>query len=247
MQKSGIYQILNLENNHSYIGSTCNLDRRKRRHFTELNCNIHHSIYLQRAYIKYSKDKFEFKVLEYCDKEQLLEREQYYLDELNPEYNICKIAGNCLGIIPSEEVKKKRGEGVSKYYGERNKISPSINYLNKQRIIEDKNKILQRDNEIVELLKQGVEQKEIASKFELSPSVITQIKKKYDIVIETNVRKGSNNSFAKLNEQQVIEIKIMLQNKIKQKDIANKFNVSLRTIKAIQSGQNWSHITINNN
>ena len=33
----------------------------------------------------------------------MIEREQYYIDTLNPEYNILKIAGSPLGYIHSEE------------------------------------------------------------------------------------------------------------------------------------------------
>jgi group I intron endonuclease len=42
-------------------------------------------------------------ILEYCTKENAISREQYYLDLLNPEYNILKIAGSRLGFKHSEE------------------------------------------------------------------------------------------------------------------------------------------------
>ena len=56
--------------------------------------------------------------------------------------------------------------------------------------------------------------------------------------------KGNRNNFSKLTEVQVKEIKYFLKDKVKQQTIADKYNVKLRTIKAIQSGQNWNHITI---
>lgn len=34
-----------------------------------------------------------------------LEREQYYIDTINPEYNILKVAGSSLGHIRSDETK----------------------------------------------------------------------------------------------------------------------------------------------
>jgi group I intron endonuclease len=37
----------------------------------------------------------------------LIQREQYYIDLLNPEYNICKIAGSNLGFKHSEITKEK--------------------------------------------------------------------------------------------------------------------------------------------
>ena len=46
-------------------------------------------------------------ILEYCDINILIEREQYYLDLLKPEYNILKVAGNRLGSKQSEVTKIK--------------------------------------------------------------------------------------------------------------------------------------------
>jgi len=45
--------------------------------------------------------------LEYCEPSNCIEREQYYIDLLKPEYNILKLAGSSLGHIYSEETKEK--------------------------------------------------------------------------------------------------------------------------------------------
>lgn len=55
------------------------------------------------AILKYGHYKFSLDILEYCDPSSLIKREQYYLDKLNPEYNILKIAGSRLGTIHSEK------------------------------------------------------------------------------------------------------------------------------------------------
>jgi len=57
--------------------------------------------------LKYGWKKFKFGVIEYIDlpvitdkdKSILLEREQYYLNKINPSLNICKTAGSPLGIV----------------------------------------------------------------------------------------------------------------------------------------------------
>ncbi len=41
-----------------------------------------------------------------CSKEEILIREQYYLDEIKPEYNINLKAGSNLGRTYSEEVRQ---------------------------------------------------------------------------------------------------------------------------------------------
>jgi len=55
-------------------------------------------------------------ILEYCDKSVLLDREQYYLDKLNPSYNILKIAGSSEGFVHSEETKEKISKALKGVY-----------------------------------------------------------------------------------------------------------------------------------
>ena len=76
MENIGIYQIVNKINGKSYIGSSINLKYRKYSHFRELKHGIHHSLTLQRAYNKYGKDNFEYKILTTCNKEECIKLEQ---------------------------------------------------------------------------------------------------------------------------------------------------------------------------
>jgi hypothetical protein len=49
---------------------------------------------IYKALLKYGYGGgFRLEVLEYCDLKVLLEREQFYMDKFNPEYNILKFAG----------------------------------------------------------------------------------------------------------------------------------------------------------
>ena len=106
---TGIYQIRNLINDKIYIGSAVNIRQRWYVHITRLRYNKHHSPHLQSAWNKYGEENFEFSILEECEpiKETLLEREQYYLDILHPEYNISPTAGSPLGTKRSEETRLK--------------------------------------------------------------------------------------------------------------------------------------------
>lgn len=66
MNKIGfIYQIRNIENEKRYIGSSINPNKRFEWHRRELNRNCHHSIKLQRAWLKYGEEKFVFKYFSY--------------------------------------------------------------------------------------------------------------------------------------------------------------------------------------
>lgn len=104
----GIYKIINKLNGDCYIGSSIRLKDRKNRHFKDLENGTHHSIILQRSVEKHNIENFEFEIIENCSKEELLNREQYWIDLLKPEYNICKIAGSPLGIKQSEETCEKK-------------------------------------------------------------------------------------------------------------------------------------------
>lgn len=119
--EGGIYQIRNILTNDVYIGSAINFHGRKLRHWSKLRRNIHHSIILQRAWTKYGEENFVFEIIEKCviKKELLKEREQHYLDTLNPKYNILKYALSVLGFKHSEETKrqmsiKRGGNGIRK-------------------------------------------------------------------------------------------------------------------------------------
>lgn len=107
LKYSGIYQIKNKITNKIYIGSAIKLSHRLWSHFRKLELGKHGNILLQRAFDKYGYNSFEVIILESCEKQNLINREQYYLDTLKPEYNICKIAGSTLGQKMKPHVKEK--------------------------------------------------------------------------------------------------------------------------------------------
>lgn len=116
---SGIYQIRNTVNGKRYIGSAVNLPKRFSDHRYGLNKGDHRNSKLQRAWIKYGKDSFCFEIVELADPADLLHREQHYIDLYhsygkNDGYNICPVAGNKLGVIPSIETRNKMSESGKK-------------------------------------------------------------------------------------------------------------------------------------
>jgi len=58
---------------------------------------VTHNSHIYNALLLYGHDKFNLEILEYCDKKSVINKEQYYMDLLKPEYNILKIAGSTLG------------------------------------------------------------------------------------------------------------------------------------------------------
>jgi len=57
--------------------------------------------------LKYGYSSFKLEILEYCDPQNVIIREQFYFDLLKPEYNILAKAGSCLGFKHSAETKQK--------------------------------------------------------------------------------------------------------------------------------------------
>jgi group I intron endonuclease len=106
---TGIYVIVNLVNHKRYVGSAVNIKRRWNGHRRNLRQGIHENPHLQKSWNKHGEHAFEFDVLEIVqDKRELTLVEQYYLDWMEPEYNICRTVGSAmLGRHHTEETKRK--------------------------------------------------------------------------------------------------------------------------------------------
>lgn len=112
---------------------------------------------------------------------------QRYHDEIgHSEKTKQKIADTLKGSIQSEETRKKRGDKIRLHWEKLNLKTPHSKYTRNQRKInaeQIRGERLKRDNLILELLKSGLEQKQIAIRFSVVPSVITQIKKRHGLQI----------------------------------------------------------------
>ena len=105
---TGIYKISNTIDNKIYIGSAYNFKDRWASHRYELLNEKHPNTILQNFVCKYGIACLVFEIVEKCDSQFLLEREQFYLDTLKPEFNISKFASSFFkGMKHSEEAKDK--------------------------------------------------------------------------------------------------------------------------------------------
>ncbi|MEK6829301.1 MAG: NUMOD3 domain-containing DNA-binding protein [Nanoarchaeota archaeon] len=114
---TGVYKIKNMIDGRIYIGSAINFSNRISRHVNLLKKNKHHSAYLQNSWNKYGEHNFIFGLIEQVEEsEKLIVREQYWIDILKPEYNICPTAGSRLGSKATAETKAKISKNNSKYW-----------------------------------------------------------------------------------------------------------------------------------
>ena len=87
----GVYLVKNTITGNIYIGQSVEPYHRFVHHMSI--CNSKESLKttskpLQKDVVKYGRDAFTFKILEHCEKEILREREKYYINLLNPYYNV---------------------------------------------------------------------------------------------------------------------------------------------------------------
>lgn len=214
---SGIYQIYNLITNTYYIGSAFNLSKRFSSHKWLLTNNRHWNKKLQNSYNKHGGDNFEFRLLECCSKEIVIQREQYYFDSLKPYYNYNPTAGNCAGRkltqshiqrIKEANTGLKRTEEQKKAVGEKNKLQKRTKEQKLNLSLKNKGKILSEKT------------KQLISK-------------------SLKGRKKTHLSHtAKLTKEQVNEIKELLKF-TSSKEVAIQFKVSYDSISSIKAGRTW--------
>lgn len=235
--RSGIYKITNIITNDFYIGSAVKLSRRIYRHRNELKNNKHSNIILQRVVNKYGINNFIVECLEFCEKEDLLIREQYFIDTLHPKYNIrTECVYSNLGLKTSDETKEKiskansgkvRSEGckailreinLGKKASDETKQKMSDSQKNKVRTEEHKRKISESHK----------------GKIMFKESIEKGIKTKKD----RGVMRGEKNPKAKLTQKDVYLIREKLIT-TKITEIAKEYNVSYQTIHGIRNNKTW--------
>jgi hypothetical protein len=128
--KSGVYLFTNLINGKKYVGSAIDLPKRLNFYYSEqamLNSLLKSNSHIYRAILKNGLSIFSLSILEYCESSKCIEREDYYMQLIEPSYNINPKAGSSLGFKHSPETLKKisdaqKGENNSMFNrtGEKN-------------------------------------------------------------------------------------------------------------------------------
>lgn len=87
-KKTGIYLLI--LDDKKYVGSTTNIYARLTTHRSHLEKGIHSNEYFQRAFNKSSILNLYYEILEYCNKEDKLIKEKYWIEKLNPCLNLVR-------------------------------------------------------------------------------------------------------------------------------------------------------------
>lgn len=116
--KSGIYMWINKTNNKIYIGSSIDLKSRISGYLKNSVLIRDKSMPICAALMKYGYSGFTLEILEFCDKDDVIDRENYYFNLYNPDYNIVKVAGKPPVVVFTPDIKKKISDSLKEYYSD---------------------------------------------------------------------------------------------------------------------------------
>lgn len=109
----GIYAVLNTTNNRHYIGSSTDIAARWAHHRLMLSLGRHCNPHLQNSWNKHGADMFIFKIIETCLPNDLITREQYYIN-IYDTYNL-RPADRRIGFTVSDETVEKMSLSAIKF------------------------------------------------------------------------------------------------------------------------------------
>lgn len=222
----GIYKITNKINNKTYIGQSIELERRLTSHLRGWEDSV-----IDNAIKKEGINNFTFEIIEECPLEQLNEREiywiQYYDSYLNGynqtpggSYYYCP-SKDSLSLLTDEDIIKIRECYASQQYSSGAEVQRQF-FPNLDRHL------------IAEVYNGQV-------RLDIMPEVY---EKQYIHLQEKTRQLGEKNPQNIINEQDVIEIRILYTIWPRKKIIEHFSAYKERTIISIISGQNWKHLPI---
>jgi len=177
--KSGIYCIRSVSQNKIYIGQSVDLNRRILNHKYLLKKGKHSNEILQRHHDKYGINDLKFETIEFCEIENLDDRECYwinYYDSMNRKNGFNMETGGHEGKNISEERRQAiTGEG-NPMYGKKHS-EEFINYMRiKNRASSDKLTMENVENIKIRIVN-FEKQVELAKEFNVKISTINKIAK----------------------------------------------------------------------
>ncbi|TPG66064.1 GIY-YIG nuclease family protein [Hymenobacter nivis] len=210
INSAGIYRISNTVNSRTYVGSAKKLGARFRSHKSLLLKGKHNSVIMQRFYDKHGAGFLIFDLVELCDEDQLLEREQHYIDSEQPSFNIRKQADRNSGI-------KRRPETIAK-----------MRAMGKERAKTDAGKAH------IALMRATPSSGNTGHKH------TDETRAKISANQNRKALSGSNHYLSSISPAQAVEIRAFVPEKLgDMQRLAGRYGVSKSTIERIRSGQRY--------
>lgn len=220
--KSGIYGIINIDNNKVYIGQTRQpFYKRYQLHDWKLREGNHDNQYLQNSYNLYGEDKFKFVVIEVIENitdEILNQKEIEYIDQYKQQglsYNILLGGGGRAGIPMSDHAKRIIGEKnrihmTGKKMSEETK--KKMSKLRKGKVCNRKTNVLNTEiaRKIKELLITNMKPTDVAKKLNINYKLVNGVLSNNAWAIATvegwDEWRNNRKTFSRLNKEQIQEV-----------------------------------------
>lgn len=237
--KTGIYKITNNINNKCYIGRAININRRWAVHKRRATIpNKEYDKYLYRAFRKYGIENFTFEILEECAINELDDKENYYIllyqsNDRDKGYNMTS------GYDCSQY--GLRGENHPKHILTEDDVYYIRECYNKHY---DKNEVYEEFSDIISF--SGFHKIWVGTNWkDIHMDVYTKENKDY-YNFQRNSHPGSTNGRAKLNEEDVYNIRLRRKNGESCKDVYEDYKelTTYGSFKNVWSYQNWKNIIV---
>jgi len=222
---SGVYIIS--YNNKNYVGSSSNLKKRIREHFSCLKRNTHPNSRLQRAFNKYGIEAFSYKIISTCPPEYLVKLEQWFIDNTKNTVNLNPFAYSSKGRVPKKSTRKK----ISKALMGRIISEETRQLLSKSKLGKPQPKS-KETKEKMSKAKKGIVFLE-EHKQKLKESALKRSKNLSDRVL------GERNPSAKLNWKIV---KTIRESKDTVANLSSIYGVAKMTIYKIKNNKIWKEV-----
>ncbi len=109
MLGSGIYKITQVSTGKMYVGSSVDIEKRIKAHFSMLRKGSHFNPNIQQAFNSSQESDFVWDVLENCNIGDMIQRENFWISHFNATdkgFNLARISTNTGGVISKEKKKK---------------------------------------------------------------------------------------------------------------------------------------------
>lgn len=106
-KKCGIYLWTNTKTNDQYVGRSINLGRRFSYYFNQESIKNAGFSLICRALVKYGYEEFKLEILEFCTVDEIVAKEQFWIEKLKPSYNLVTVVDGNYTYTHTAEAKEK--------------------------------------------------------------------------------------------------------------------------------------------
>ena len=164
MKTSGVYQIINTITGDFYIGSSIDLKKREKEHFSSSVWKYKPNKPLYKDMQQYGKDNFLFKPIWLCDPKELKKYEQIAIDKYKPKYNVCAAYTGMSKEEYKKQYYKEHTDSIKQYNKEHADSKKQYNkqYRNQQCLYE--NEMLSLNALRIRFSRKGIEHPTLEAK-----------------------------------------------------------------------------------